>query len=429
MKLGTASLNAKRIILEVFSTGFLNIVIRVLTMSARFLLVIYMGKRLSLEDLGGFGLISALVNLGIYFSGLELYLFTIRDLVGRPKYEWGGYLRDQMLVHAGMYVLAVIGSVCFVGYRHMNWVFFLLAPALLVIEHLCQEIYRLLEASGQATQGLLFLFLRSGAWVFIFIGLSEVVPTLRSLVTVTCLWLLGCILGILYSLNRMQSFGWAEGWASPVDWKRLKEGLRVSALYFVAALALRAIPMLDRLMIDRSHGQAAVGIYTFFFNLANGIQDFVNAGVIIVCYPAFLTAVRKGDFSIAWSWYLKLRVRIVSVAVLLIIGSSIFLWATQSVWISKFPRESFYIYFLLALGNGFQLFALIPYFRLYAMGHDRAVFFGALFFMILVVGIDWFLIPRFGAWGASAGFCLGSFGLFVLRYVQGRIIVPMAKFV
>ena len=405
---------------DFLTASFVNVAIRVVTMAARFALVLYLGKRLSLANLGGFGLVSALVNLGIYFIGLELYIYTIRDLVGRPRECWGAYVRDQCLVYGGMYVLAVAGGIGFVLYRRMTWEFIFIAPALLVLEHICQEVYRLLEASRQARPGLVFLFLRSGAWVFVYMLIAECFPAVRTLLWLCVAWVGGCLTSLGFAWFFLRDMGWGRVREQPVDWQRLRAGLRVSSLYFAGALALRAIPMVDRLLVDRTWGQAEVGVYTFFFNIANAIQDFVNAGVIIVCYPAFLTAVRQDRQEEADHWYRALRARIVGVATALVLLSVACVWLGRGFWAGKFPAYSLQLFMVLAVANGFQLFALIPYFRLYAFGHDVAVLLGSLAFMGMTLGLDWLLVPRFGARGAGLGFLAGSVGLCALRWGQGR---------
>jgi len=412
---------------DLVSASFVNVSIRVVTMAARFVLVLYLGKRLSLANIGGFGLISALVSLGMYFIGLELYLFTIRDLVARPQARWGAYIRDQFVVYGMMYLLAILGGIGFVLFRKMAWPFLLIAPTLLVLEHICQEVYRILEASRQPRPGLLFLFLRSGAWVFIFIILCEWFPAARTLTWLCIVWIFGCLGGLAFAWRYLRDFGWDQVAEQSIDWVRIRQALKVSFLYFLGALALRAIPMADRLLVDRVWGQSEVGIYTFFFNIANGIQDFVNAGVIIVCYPAFLTAVRLEKTEEASQWYRKLRSRILGAALILIVLAVATLWLARGLWIGKFPSYSIFLFMILALANGFQLFALVPYFRLYAFGHDVAVLMGSLGFMAMVLALDVFLVPRYGAMGAGLGFCLGSLGLWGLRWGQGLILVPMRK--
>ena len=79
--------------------------IRALGLAAKFILVLCMVKYFQPEELGLYGLLSALIAYGLFFLGLEFYNYTSRALIGVSDTEKVLIIRDQFLLYGMTFIL------------------------------------------------------------------------------------------------------------------------------------------------------------------------------------------------------------------------------------------------------------------------------------------------------------------------------------
>ncbi|WP_297484114.1 oligosaccharide flippase family protein, partial [Sulfurimonas sp.] len=265
------------------SSSIVNLGLRGLSMLAKFLLIIYIGKFLSVSELGEYGLFVTTVTISIYFLGLDFYTYNTREILAKEKEARLPLIRDQFVFHLLVYVivLPLLLSIFLFGIIETKFIVYFYL--ILVFEHLAQELYRLYTTLQKPIFANFLLFLRTGLWVYVIIAVWYVnIDGLKNLTTVWIGWIVGSFVSIIVgvvSLNKEYDF---KGLAEKIDWVWIKNGLKVSMPFFVATLAYKVIEFSDRYMIDYYMTKADVGIYTFFGSIANTINIVVFTLVIMI---------------------------------------------------------------------------------------------------------------------------------------------------
>ncbi|MFW2762175.1 hypothetical protein ACN6Q9_03580, partial [Acinetobacter baumannii] len=83
----------------------INLSIRALTLLGKFILLFYMAKFLSAEEVGVYGLFVVLVSYSLYAVGFDFYTFSTRELVLKDKKEWGSFLKSQSFLIIFAYIV------------------------------------------------------------------------------------------------------------------------------------------------------------------------------------------------------------------------------------------------------------------------------------------------------------------------------------
>src|SRR5690606_20238622 len=115
-----------------------------LTLIGRFLLIFFLARFLEPAELGLYGLFSATISYALYLLGFDFYTFTTREVLRRERSEWGGLLKSQLGLSAVLYGVFLPLLVLIFVQGLLPWQLAGLFFVLLVLEHLTQELGRLL---------------------------------------------------------------------------------------------------------------------------------------------------------------------------------------------------------------------------------------------------------------------------------------------
>jgi len=353
---------------------FLNLSLRSLTLASRFLLLFLLARYLEPADLGLYGLLVVTIGYALYLVGFDFYIYTTREAIGCDRSELGGLLKNQSALLLLLYLLFVPVLILFFRTDLLPWSvapwFFVLLP----LEHLGQEISRLLIALSRPLAASLVLFLRSGLWIMACAWLLVFEPESRVLDTVLKYWVMGglaaTILGISI-LGRMK----IGGWGSVVDWQWLKQGIRITVPFLLATLALRGVFTLDRYWFESLAGIEVLAAYVFFIGIAGTLMSFLDAGVFVFQYPEMIR-----------SWQIGLpaefrseTLRLAGLTLLFSTGFIVVAFAllpTLIGWIERpiyLRYSSLFPYLILA--NLLFAVSTIPHYALYAQRRDKIIIF------------------------------------------------------
>ena len=86
-------------------TVFYNLSFRGLAVLGRFLILIGIGKFLSVQDLGIYGLFYTSVIISIYIIGFDFYTYNTRELIATKNDKRLHLILDQFIFHAAFYVI------------------------------------------------------------------------------------------------------------------------------------------------------------------------------------------------------------------------------------------------------------------------------------------------------------------------------------
>lgn len=398
----------------------LNMILRGLTLASKFFLLVYLAKVIPPEQLGVYGLFTVTISYALYLLGLDFYAYAHREMLSLPHTACGGIIRNQFVFYAVVYliVLPILLLVFVTGWlpwQMVGWFYLILT-----MEHLSQELYRLLAVLGRVTRANLVLFLRAGAWVFVVLALFWAEPRLRGLAPIWGAWCGGVALSILVAWSGVRPLIGSMAHV-PVDWPWMRRGLKVAAHFLVGTLALRGLFTFDRYFLDLYAGKSAVGVYSLFMGLANALQAFADAGAVSRLYPRIVAAYRRGSLE---EYRRELR-KLAASILLLNLGFSLVLFVALEPILRYIGREPYLeqagTLWILVLAIALYCLGLVPHYALYARGCDRALVGASLLALAVFWGAALWLTPAGGTAGMALAVLAGVASLGVAKlYLVGR---------
>lgn len=390
----------------------LNVAMHGATLASRFLLIFFLARFLEPAQLGLYGLLTATIGYSLYLLGLDFYTFTTREVLKRERHEWGGLLKDQGALSLVLYAVFIplLGLIFIKGLLPWNvaiWFF-----PLLVLEHINQELGRLLIAISQQLLASVMLFVRQGTWAIAVTALMAVEPVSRSLDYVLGAWTVAGVAAVLIGAYRLTQLG-IGGWHKKVDWNWIVTGLKVSIPLLVATLGLRGVFTLDRYWLQTLGGLEIVGAYVLFMGISGALMAFLDAGVFAFSYPGLISAHQKKQPAIFQKILRLLLVQTVMLTVAFAVVSLLLLSPLLS-WLGNplyAAQQYLYPWVLIAM----VLFALsmVPHFALYAQGIDRPIVHSHIASLFVFVIATWFFSQRWPLLAVPLGLCV-AFALILI---------------
>lgn len=370
-----------------------NLVIRSVTMVARFLLIFILAKMLTPSEFGFYGLIAATIAYALYFVGLDFYVYLTRELIKTPLKKAGGLLRRQLVLSGALYCLVfpVLGLIL----AHHNWPKMLVLNCLFLIflEHFNQEIMRILVAIGRPLQASVVLFLRHGSWVFVLCSLNYFGNTIITLSLVMQYWILGGIAAGLLGIHAIFGLRFA-GWRDPIDWRWMKKGIQISGLFLIASLCIRGIFTFDKYLVEHFLNIEAVGAYVLFLGVANALILFLDAGIFSLSLSPLLKLCNEKFFLEA-----DLLIKKISAITLIgVLSYGLISYYALPFFLSWLNKDVYYdyasIYPLVFLAIGLSALSMPPHLGLYCRDKDFIILLShalAFFaFAIITISVSYF---------------------------------------
>lgn len=378
-----------------------NLALRGITMTGRFVLLIVLAMYLSPAEVGVYALFTAASQWGVYLQGLELHLFSLRELVTADATTRARRTRDAFtlyaLVFAGSSVIWLgLFSAELLPLRLLGW--FL---AILALEHAAQEAYRLLNVFERPLAGSVVLFARAGGWNYVVAVLMWLEPSYRSLDTVWTAWVLGSAASLAIAIVIVRELPWRG--LPRVDWPWLRRGLVVSLPLLAGSLADRGVNLFDRWYVGYQHGETSLGVYGFFASLTLAIPVLAESGVGVVLYPRMMKAWRQGArdeyrkrLSSMWLAFGGLLLAVVPAAALA------YHFLVPHLRGGAYTGELGLFVVLLATAV-LATCSAVPQYALWARDQDRSMIAIPIVGLVTAILLDLVLVPRYAAFGAALG--------------------------
>lgn len=348
----------------------LNIGLRGITLVSKFLLIFLLARFLEPAELGLYGLVTVTISYSLYLLGFDFYIFTTREILKSAPEDRGHLLKSQIGLSLILYGVFLPLSLCLFAFGFLPWWLLPWFLVLLVLEHITQELNRLLVALSHQLIASWVLFFRAGAWCLAVVAIMYLDTDQRNLQTVLFTWIMGSAiaLAIGFAVIARKSLG---GWRRPVDWKWVKKGLRIAVPMLVATLALRGLYTVDRYWFESLAGIEVLGAYVLFMGMCNALLGFMDAGVFTFLYPAMIAAHADQD---ARTFKLKFR-QLALQTVALTALFSVIAWLVVTPLLEWLDRPLYlqhqYLFGWLLIANGLFVLGMIPHYGLYARGKDK----------------------------------------------------------
>ena len=406
------------------------LILRALTLSSRFLLSVLLARMLTAEEMGQYGLVTAVLAFALLGLGLEFYAHTLRELVPASPQRRAQIIADQAALGTVTFLVVVILAVVtglsgLFPLRLVPWFLLILAT-----EHISLEATRILIVTSRPVRAYIGVFLRGGIWVYAIAVLMFTVPGSRSLETVLVWWALGGAASIVFAAFSLRDLPWSELRNKRPDWAWIANGLRVARPFMLTSAGALTISYVDRFMIDGFAGRSALGIYTFYSTIVIGMLS-LGASVshqflprIIEAWSVGADACRKAMRLFFWS--------LAGVAVgMLLLGAALILPLLAMMQLTQYAA-SVGVFYLMLPGVLLRVLADVPSYALYAAKADSTLLICNLGSAIAAILLNLALVPVAGIYGAALSGSLASGILFLalslpaLRKMRGAGREPAA---
>lgn len=380
-------------------------------MLGKFLLIFFLARFLSPGDLGLYGLLVATVGYALFVVGLDFYTYSTRELLKYERTVWGGYLKAHVALCMILYAMLVPLVIALFLAGWMPWSLLPWFFTLLVLEHVNQELGRLLIAIGQPMSASIILFFRSGLWAVLITVLMFFDPQRRTLECVLQAWVLGAIVGGGIGIWCFYGLGIGQ-WRSAIDWAWVRRGITVAAPLVVATLSLRGLFTLDRYWFQALVDLNTLGVYVLFGGICNALIAFLDAGVFAFIYPALIKSYHAQDPAAFVSGIRKLFFQTIVLSVGFVVGALIVIHPLL-VWLDK-PLYLDHLYLFPWILAGAVLYALgmIPHYALYAQSLDSPIICSHIISLVVFVLATALLSSWLGGLAVPIGLCMAF--LFIL---------------
>ena len=387
--------------------------LRGLTLVSKFILLLYIASYLTPEELGIYGLVSVSIAISLYLLGMDFYTFNTREIISHTQESCTPLIRDQLVFHGLVYLivlplLLVLFVFKFIAWQYAGWFY-----VLLILEHLSQESHRLLITLSRPTMANTVLFFRSGIWVYAVIATGYFYTDVRTLQFIWSLWCLGALLCVSMTAISLRRLSWREAFSVSVNWGWLRKGFMGALPFFGATAALLGVQYADRFFIQTYHGEAMVGFYTFYANIANVIQTFVFTGVIAILYPQVIDSFQKRKYDDYRQLMRKLITGVFIGATVLAVGLALAIGPLLKLVKKPVYAEHLPVFWILIVAVSLLVFSFIPHYGLFVRHKDKQIFFSTVIAVIVSLTLNFFLVPRFGITGAAYS-CLTGYSLLLL---------------
>lgn len=363
----------------------INVGLRGSTLVSKFLLIFLLARFLEPAEVGLYGLLVATVSYALYFLGFDFYVFTTREIIKASPDNRGRLLKSQVGLCMFLYIVFLPLSLSLFAFELLPW---WLAPwfiSLLVLEHINQELNRLLVALNRQLIASLVLFFRAGAWALIVVLVLGLNENLRSLSTVVGGWLMGGTVAVLLGFAAVAKAGMG-GWTKKIDWMWVRKGLRVALPMLISSIALRGLFTLDRYWFEAWVSLEALGAYVLFMGIATAMQSFMDAAVFTFLYPGMISAHASGEPEL---FRQKHKQMVVQTVLLLAVFSGVAMAAIGPIvsWLDRpIYLEHIDIFMWVLVANVLFILGALPQYALYAQNFDRPIIFNHLIgFLVFVV--------------------------------------------
>lgn len=403
-----------------------TIALRASTLGAKFLLVIFLVTYFQPEELGMYGVLTAIIAYALFFLGLEFYNFTSRALVGVTPTEQVIIIRDQFILY---FLTFIVLSPFFYLFFYTNifpyslclWFF-----VITLVEHASNELMRIFIALARPHFANIIFFIRQGLWICILLPIFYLYPAARHFNLIFVAWLAGATVSIVIALAALHKLPWRMILVQPVQWRRIGEGLKISRPFMISAFCALSLLYIERFFVNYYCGIEAVGIYTFYAGLSITLHTLVNTGVARMRLAQLISAWKENNSKLFYNE----SINMLKYTIYFVIAFSIICIALIIPFITLLNKpvylNNIQVFYFLLFGAACRSVADVPLYTLYAQHKDRLILtINLTAFIIIIVGNS-ILVPHWGLTGAAVSSATASFVLLLysLAIMMQRTIRP-----
>jgi O-antigen/teichoic acid export membrane protein len=370
------------------------------TQVAKFALTLFIARFIDLETLGLYGLVVGLTVVLPVIAGLGLINCLGRHAVTQPLEEVVGTLVRYLRLQGGVYAVLLLLALA-AGSVWLSPLLAALVVAAVLLEHVNNDLFSLLNHLRQPRLANALMFVRSAGWIFLYMALAFAVPALRTLPVLLGFWIAGSLLALAgfalatrhWPWSRAARQGGTSGW--------LRAGFAESRLLYVNDVAATGAQFLDRYIVGLFMGLELTGVYFLFWSVGNAVSNLVGTGMIQVVEPHLIAAHKRQDGSFRRLFNRSLAEIVAVAAVLALLGGAA---VTVALPYLQRPLLADWLpaLWLILAGTLLRTVYEVQGMNLYSRYRDRQILASGLLICALSLTANLVLVPRFALYGAVA---------------------------
>ncbi|MBT1690193.1 oligosaccharide flippase family protein [Dawidia soli] len=405
-----------------FNFGF-----RVGGIFAKFLLVVYISKEMSLEALGLYNIVAVTVAWSVYVIGFEFYAYSLRQIVGESPDVVAGHVFNQLAFHfTGFSFLLLLSPLLvildFVPLEVLHY--FILIT---IFDQMSQECFRILIALERSQFANFIYLLKSGLWVYPLLLLPTVFGWDINIHLILGSWVAGTVLSFFFGLWKLWTLRILRFRSVTLNIAWIRQGIVVAFPFLIISIAQQAMDFSDRYLIDYFLGKTEVGVYSFYYGIASVPTTLITSVLVAQYYPRVINVFKfdrpeaeKRDVIKRFLWQcIGLAIITSGAAVVLINPLLNFINRKELL-------DQISLFYLMLLQVIMFAVQVVVQTILYAKHFDRALLYSALAGAIINIGLNIWLIPVLGLYGATLSTIVAMLLILTIRtivyYTQKKII-------
>ena len=368
---------------------------------AKFLLVIYISKAMSLETLGLYNIVSVTVAWSVYVLGFEFYSFSLRQIVGENSQKISGFVFNQLVFHMFGFVLLAAISPLLVAFGFIPSSLLVYFVIITFFDQLSQECYRICIALERSQFANFLHFVKSGLWVYPLL----VLPVFHKDVTIQNIlfaWVSGTFFALVIGIFKLVRLDLIRLERANLDFAWIKRGVIVAFPFLVISVAQLTMDFSDRYFIDYFLGKADVGVYSFYYGIANVPTTLITSVLVATYYPKVINVYKFNRPS------LEIRILIrnflwqsMGLAILISVMAIVLVHALLDFIGKQQLLQEINLFYLMLFQVVIFSIQVVIQTVLYARHEDRFLLYSAVAGGILNIVLNVLLIPRLGINGAA----------------------------
>ncbi len=401
------------------SLKIFNLSLRGLSTVSKFFLILYITKYFSLSDLGTYGIFFTTITILVLVLGLDFYMFNTREILSVDHDKRLSLILNQSILHVITYLLIlplVLGVFYFniLPWQYLGWFY-----GILIAEHISQELYRLFITLSKPLFANFLFFIRTSSWIYVllFIWFFDDSKQFHNLDIIWKVWFLGSIMSVFLGIYQLKKNILTPNSSNSINFKWIKRGLTVSAIFFLSTIMLKTIEFSDRYMIQYWLNNESLGIYTFYANFTNVAQTIVFTLVVMIHSPKILEFANQKDFGAYWKLKMLFNKQIISISIISFLLVIIAIYIAIYIIGKTTLYDNLITFFILNFSILIQNYMLIYYYDLYSQKKDKRILISTIIGAILNIVLNIILIPQHGITGAAIATLLSIISILITQYI------------
>ena len=371
--------------------------LRSLLLGSKFLFILILAKICNIRVVGIYGILQATAIIFSFVIGAELHTEVARRISGSNSFKkiLSQHISWVFLIGVLFAPLVIVGLIQLKVVEQLNYFIYFL---ILLGEALSLEVGRYLLTLFRPIASNILQFIRGGIWIPA--ALSGIYFYDADPVGIILIfWCIGLWIAIIYGLVTLGS---ERPTLLLPNFKWLVITGKKSFYNYLISLVNQVQSYGDRYVVGYFFGDAILGAYLFYLNIAASIQIFSQTGSIGVITPHILISAREMNF-VKFKYYLR---KMLNDSIVIIMGVSLLLYVVSNYLIVGYKDIGItqYQYLLpwMMVLYSFLSVAQIAQIGLYALRMDRKnlltnialslVLFGGYFIFLPYLGIIGVLI-------------------------------------